>query len=214
MVSARGGPLRPLMMVNLPFLAPRLACRAHDCSRRPDTDRRLSWKTKIGGAPPPRHSKRVDVDDAMDGVTSSRDLTAPPEDRRFGLHIASDDASSGKVLDEPGTAMLVEEVVPQQECAQPDLSRVPGQFLRGEMSKERRYPSNMVEREPHCSECGSECVDPAHDMSNLTPLDELSPKGLGDAPDLEGPHALDSAGTQGSSQRSWGRSPNSLVRNS
>ncbi len=110
--------------------------------------------------------------------------------------------------------MLVEEVVPQQECTQPDLSRVPGQSLRGEMGKERRYPSNMVEQGPHCSDCGSECVDPTHDMSTLTPLDELSPKGLGDAPDLEGPHALDPAGTQGSSQRSLGRSPDSLVHNS
>ena len=203
MASVRGGPLLPLMMmVTLPHLLFARACRAHDCPR-PGTDTRLSWRRKTGRvslpiAPsgPLRNPKGVGVDATVCCVTPGQDLTAPPEDRGLDLSIAGEGVSSGKISDSLGPAMLVEEMAASRDNVQADLSRVPGQSLRGEMNKGNRYPSNMKEQGPHCTECKGTCMDPVHDMSSLTPMDDLSQNKVGGSPDLAGPHASDSAGTR------------------
>jgi hypothetical protein len=51
-------------------------------------------------------------------------------------------------------------------------------------------------------QCGPKCVDLTHDMDTLRPPDAPSQNELDDAPNLERPHALDSTGERGSSQRS------------
>jgi len=204
-------------MVNPPRLLSARACRAHDCPR-PEADTRLSWRRKTKRVSPPvapsgplRNSKAVAVDAAVGCVRSDRDLTAPPEDCGFDLSNASEGVSAGKISDSLGPTMLVEEMAASRDNVQADLSRVPGQSLRGEMNEGKRHPSNMTEQGPHFTECRGICIDPAHDMSSLTPLDELSQNELGGSPDVASPHALDSAGRRASSQCTLAHTPDSLA---
>jgi len=203
-------------MVNLPRLLSARAYRAHDCPR-PETDTLLSWRRKTGGVSPQvapsgplRKAKGVGVDATVCCVAPGQDLTAPPEDSGLDLSIASEGVSSGKISDSLGPAILVEEMAASRHNVQADLSRVPGQSLRGEMNKGKRCPSNMTEQGPHCNECRGICTDPAHDMP-LTSLDELSHNELGGSPDVAGPHALDSAGTRASSQCTLSRTSDYLA---
>jgi hypothetical protein len=217
MTSVRGGPLLPLMMVNLPRLLSTRACRAHACPR-PDTDTRLSWRRKTKRVSPPvarpgplRNSEGVGVDAAVSCVRSDRDLTAPPGDCGLDLSMTSEGVSSGKISDSLGPTMLVEEVAASRDNVQADLSRVPGQSLRGKLNKGKRCLPNMTEQGPHCAECRGVCIDPAHDISSLTPLDELSQNELGGSPAVASPDPLNSAGTRVSSQCTLARIADSLA---
>jgi hypothetical protein len=230
MASARKGLWPSLMMVNLSPVSfpdpppPPCARGAYD-STRPDADTRLSWQRKIGGLPPPavppgqpRNAKGVRVDTAVDGVMLAQDPTATLGDCWFGLGMSSGGASIGKVSDDLGPIMLVEdsEVVLPRESAQPGLSRVTTPSLRCglEMSNDQGHSSNAAERGTCCIQCGPVCVDPTHDMDTLTPLDGLSQNELDGAPNFERPHALYSTGKRGSSQRVLVCTPDSLVHTS
>lgn len=204
-------------MVNLPHLLFARVDKAHDYPQ-PETDARLSWRRKTGGVPPPvtpsgplRNSKGIGVNTAVCCKTPDRDLTAPPENGGFDLSIASEAVSSGKISDNLGPATLVEEMAVSRDNVQADLSPVSGQSLRVELNNGKQNPSNMTEQRPHCAECGGICTDPAHDMSSLTPLDELAQDELG-PPVIAGPHALESAGTRASSQCTLLRTPDSLAQ--
>jgi hypothetical protein len=182
-------------------------------STMPDTDTRLSWQRKIGGLPPPavppgqpRNGKGVRVDTAADGGMPAQDLAAPSRDCGFGSSIANGGASAGRVSDELGLAMLVEDsvVVPPRESAQPGSSRVQGPSLRGrlEVSDDRGLPWNAAGRWADCIQCGPGCVDPTHGLDELRPPYALFRNELDDDPDLERPHGLDSAGERGLDRRS------------
>jgi len=204
-------------MVNLSCLLSARACRAYDCPRL-ETDTLLSWRRKTGGvslpvAPsgPLRNAKRVGVEAAVCCVAPDQDPTIPPEDSGLDLSFASEGLSSGKTSDSLGPAMLVEEMAASRDNVQAGLSRVPGQSLRGEMNKGKRYPSNMTEQGPHCTECRGICTVPAHDMRFLTSLDGLSHNELGGSPDVAASHASDSAGTRASSRCTLSRTSDYLV---
>jgi hypothetical protein len=69
----------------------------------------------------PRNAKGVRVNTAAYSVMPAQDLAAPSWGCGFGPSIASGGASTGKVSDDLGLAMLVEdsEEVPPRESAQP-----------------------------------------------------------------------------------------------
>ena len=111
-------------------------------TRRADTEPRLSWRRKIGGVPPPvvqlgppGNQKGVDVDSAMDGVTPAQNDIDCLHGYGFGLGITDEDASSSKVQEKPGPALLNETIIPPRECVQLGLGAVSGQSSRGESAR-------------------------------------------------------------------------------
>jgi hypothetical protein len=199
-----------MMMVNSSRLPVPLNVVTHYCGLS-HAESFLSWKRKTGGVPrTSRNAKSVGVNSTVDYSMPARNGASPLEDCGFGFGFgtgtANGCAESGNVSENlPATLLGEATTVPLRESMQPDLDRVPGQSSICRIINFAPRADELSERGEHLDDRSAVDTGLALEVSPVLPPHELSPDRLGDVPDLNSTHALDSIGTQDSVPCSLGK---------